>query len=1017
VPDFGLTEALQAALKASKEVPVMRPAEVKLAGRAAETAPAAAAPAVPGNVARVPGGAPSVEMAPVSLDPSSVQAPPINPSRAPVDVPAPTPADAVGTPTATVAPPDVAPEVGDARPAGPTVTEPAVAPPDAPAPSPETVAPANKIPPPPVAPAAVSDVQQTAEKFLRANLGDFPQEKLNMTHMPNVETMSTPDGVKAAILQIADDNREAIETARRGKITDEQLTGLAQDLAINSDVVKQVLSREFGTELQRPEVMLAARMVEQQQMGTLLGLAGKVADGSATAEEIARFEQQSQLVQQYRVQLSGAGAEQGRGLRAMQIPVGLPNEVLEHIATVLKQNNPDMQATAAAIRLAGTPSGISSIVSGMANMPLWRRTVAATSGLIQRIFINGILSGPPTWAKIFVGNNFNLALNSFDLYSAGVGRGMAGLAAHLGGWPTAAEGATISDAVAHMHGVISGGADALRVSGRVMRTGVSLDSIMRSKEAATTAARGTTLEALPELQDTYFGGIARVVDNIIDAPGSRVISPVDEFTKTLGYRGYATMMALKEVRARIQSGALKAGDAESAMTELMQNPSPEIAQAAEDWAHRMTFQTPFPEGGVGEAFTTVLNKAPVLRFIFPFMRTATNIFKQSLVERTPLAIFSARLRNQIAAGGFGGDIAKARIATGTAVGGMLAWMAINDRITGDAPKDAKARQEWELDGRTPYSVRITDPVSGKDTWRSYAWFEPTATVAGAVADAVQLQSYLYHNDDVDTMMPHEQMLNDAIAHIMASVIQNTGNKTFMQGASQFSEMYNDPQRAFGMWADQMGASMVPYSGAMKFVRNMQDPYMRQAFTLLDKVRDGLPTFLGAKGSETLPARLDVFGAPRMRNGGNSILGPLNPMPGSDSKKDDLTDEIQNIMEQTRTVPITMPSKQLALLGNGKGLQDGQGMRLTPQEYNEYVRMSRADPVFNNGTVTFRDKLAQTITSPTYQAATPAQRAVFLENVQNQADRIGRERLFKEDPDFAERMTVWTAEKNRLKFNQ
>ena len=399
------------------------------------------------------------------------------------------------------------------------------------------------------------------------------------------------------------------------------------------------------------------------------------------------------------------------------------------------------------------------------------------------------------------------------------------------------------------------------------------------------------------------------------------------------------------------------------------------------------------------------------------MRTATNIFKQSMIERTPLAMFSARIRSQIAAGGMEGDLAKSRIATGTAIGGMFAWMAIHDRMTGDSPKDPKERMAWQLDGRQPNSIRITDPITGKDSWRSYSWFEPLTTTASAIADIVKLQSYLHADDDVDTMMPHDDMVNQAIAHVMASIIQNTGNKSFMQGASAFSEMYTDPQRAFGMWADQMGANMVPFSGATKFVRNMQDPFMRQAFTLIDKVKDQLPTFAGVKGSKTLPSRLDVFGEPRMRNGGNSILGPLNPLPGSDSKKDDVTDEIQSLMEQTRTVPVTMPSKQLALLGNGKGLQDGLGMRLTPQEYNDYVRMSRSDPVFNNGTMTFREKLAQTIASPVYQQGTPAQRAVFIENVQNQADRIGCEKLFKDNTDFAERMTAWTAEKNRLKFNK
>lgn len=1014
MPDFGLTEALAAALKASKGVEVMRPGEQVLAARAAKAAPEAAAPVVP--------GAPSVSAPSAEPTPGQPTAPPINPSAPPPDVPQPLPQDAVSSPDAAPAPAGIAPEAGDtAPPTGAAATSQDVPQAPAPAPAPGAVAPANTLPPPPGTAPPLTPVQQTAQRFLTANIGDFPPERLNMTHMPNVDTMSSPDGVKAAILQIADDNAGAIEEARGGTVSDEQIRGLAQDLAVNADVVKQTLTREFGDPVKRPAIALAARMVEQHQLGTLLGLADSVENGSATSEEIIAFQRQAQVVVQGRTQLAGVGAESGRLQRVFGLPVGLPPEVMDHIAGVLKQNNPDQQAVAAAIKLAGTPSGIANIVNGT---NLAGRLGAAGRGLLTRIFINGVLSGPPTWAKIFLGNTFNQATNQFDLFSAGIGRNVYGLAARLGNFPSSAEGVQMSDAYAHMHGVISGGADALRVAGRVLKTGVSMDSIMRFDPAEVAGVKnvdpklGVLQSTLPEIRDSYLGSIARGVDVAIDAPGSRIIGSIDDFTKTLGYRGYLTMMQLKELRARLTAGTLKSGDAEEVMQKLMTDPSPEMQQAAEAWAHRMTFQTPFPEGGPGEAFSNFINqKVPALRFIFPFMRTATNIFKQSIGERSLLGLFSARIRSQIAQGGFEGDLAKARMATGTAIGGMLGWMAIHDRITGDAPKDAKERMEWQLDGRTPYSVRITDPLSGKDTWRSYAWFEPMATVAGAVADIVKLQSYIHRDDEVDTMMPHDQMLDDAISHVMASVIQNTGNKTFMQGAAGFSEMYNDPQRAFGMWADQMGASMVPYSGATKFVRNMQDPYMRQAFTLIDKIKDDLPTIMGVKGSQTLPARLDVFGEPRMHNGGNSILGPLNPLPGSPSKKDDVTDEIQSVMEQTRTVPITMPSKLLSVLGNGRGLQDGQGMRLTPQEYNDYVRMSRADPVFNNGTMTFRDKLSQTIASPTYQAATPAERHDLLQNVQNQADRIGRERLFKENPDFAERMTAWTAEKNRLKFNQ
>lgn len=1021
MPDFGLTEALAAAMKGAKSAEVLRPAEQRLAAQAAKTAPAAAAPAVPEPAAAPPGPAAPVAVRSADPPPGAVQAPPVDPSVPPPDIPPPAASDAAALPSAQPSSPDAAGAGGDAAPPQgalaaaepvPQAKQPPAAPGEVPA--------ASKLPPEATPePQVPTDTQVAAKQFVTANIGDFSEEKLNMDHMPNVDVMTSPDGMRAAILQVADDNKEAITAARRGTITDQQLTGLAQDLSTSRSTIEQVLGREPGTNFVRPEVALAARMIEQNQMGSLLSLADKVANNSASSAEIAQFEQHSQVVEQYITMMQAGKAEWGRTGRALSIPVGLPDEVRDHIADVLRQNNPDMAATAAAIRLAGTPAGIANIVSGVGKVSALRGTAMYSTGLLQRIFINGILSGPPTWAKIFLGNNLNLALNTFDLYAAGIGRGMYGLAARLGAFPTAAEGVQISDAVAHMHGVISGGADALRVAGRVVKTGQSLDSIMSAGRAAEGAPKGAQplQNIFPNIQGTYFGGIMHVIDSVIDAPGARVISPIDEATKTLGFRGYATMMTLKEIRAKIAAGTLAAGDAEAVAKQMMENPDPAMQQASEDWAHRMTFQAPFPEAGVGQAFSNVLNKAPVLRFIFPFMRTATNIFKQSIVERTPLAVFSSRLRAQIAAGGFEGDLAKARIATGTAIGSMLGWMAIHDRITGDAPKDAKERAAWELDGRTPYSIRVTDPITGKDTWRSYAWFEPIATVAGAVSDSVSLMSYIHSDDDTFSMMPHEDRTNEAIEHIMASIIQNTGNKTFMQGAAQFSEMYNDPQRAFGMWADQMGANMQPFSGATKFVRNMQDPFMRQAYTLMDKVRDQLPTGMGVAGSKTLPMRLDVFGNPRTRSGDNNILGPLNPLPGSSAKKDPVTDEIQNLMEQTRTVPITMPSKRLALLGSGKGMQAGSGMQLNPTEYADYVQMSRADPIFDGGTKTFHQKLEETIGSTVYQKATPPERKEMITAVQNSADKIGAQRMFKESPDFAERMTDWTSQANRLKFNR
>lgn len=1036
MPDFGLTDALAAALRGAKSAEVMRPAERVLAERSAATA----ADAGPG-AARAAGAAQAPPVADPAMQAIHVQAPVENPSLPPQDVPVPPAETAAAAPGAAPTPQPAAAAATSAAPGGaasglsPAVLDDSAMPstqPPGPKGSPTAVpgvldpaetgakaptAPASKLPPQGPQPAAEPPtVQAQAQRFMTANLGAVKADALNVAHMPNVNVIDSPDSFKAALLQVASDNREAIDAASRGTVPDAQLIGLAEDLSTNLDTVKQVLGRVVGTNLPSPEVGLAARMIANDQLGNLFALSDKVAAGTATPEEIVAWEQHRHLVNDFVTQLQGAKAESGRTLRALglQIPGELPPQVMDHVAQVIQQGNPDMQATAQAIKLAGTPKGIANIVHGMGVL---KRAGKASFHFLQRMFINGILSGPPTWLKIFTGNNFNLALNTADIYAAGVGRGVYGLASRLAGFPSAVEGATIGDAIAHVHGVISAGADGLRVAGRVLKTGQSMDGILRAEEGAAPAAHDQrTLDYLPELNRGYLGHIVHGIDVGIDAPG-RLIGGIDQFTQTLGFRGYATMQTLKEIRARLTAGTLRPGDAEQIARDMMENMTPEMQQAAEAWGHRMTFQTPFPGGGVGEAFQKVLEKAPALRFIFPFMRTATNIFKQSLIERTPLAAFSARLRAQIAGGGFEGDLAKSRIATGTAIGSMLAWMAIHDRITGDAPKDPKERGQWSMDGRQPYSIRYTDPITGKEVWRSYAWFEPMATVAGAVADAVSLQSYIHAEDGAGSLMPHDDMLNDAIAHIMASIITNTGNKTFMQGAAKFSEMYNDPKRAFQMWFDETAASMMPFSGMTKFLRNEQDPYMRQAFSLMDKIRDQLPTIAGKGGSKTLMPRLDVFGQPRPTYSGNSILGPLNPMPAQTVTHDPVADELQAVMAFTHVVPITMPAKQLAILGNGRGLQDGEGMRLTPQEYYEYTKFSRNDPIFDGGKLNFHDKLEQTINSSLYQGSTPAERVVLLEQIQNQADKIGRARLFKEDPDFRERMLEWTAEKNRLKYNQ
>jgi hypothetical protein len=1028
VAEFGLQEALEAAAKAASEAKVVRPAEQALAARAAKAAPPAAAPTVPSAVTP-----------PIEPTPGSVVAPQLNPSEPPSNLPPPAPDPTAAVPT----PPAVAPQAADAAPAPvapESATESPVAPP-APPLAPGEVAPGNQIAPIPAPPPpGLTDVQTSARRFLTAEMGDF-NGKLDLTHLPNVDTINAPDKLKAALLQVADDNKDAIEASRGPAANNNEMASLAEDLSINQDVLKQKFDAEFGPEnadngVQRRAIVRAARLTVVNELGTVAAIGDKLLNGAATSADVVAYQQHMEALSSWMTNLASPTAEAGRDLQALSVPVGLPPAVMDHIAQIIKQNNPNMQVTAQAIKNAISPSGVADIVHGT---NFYGRLAIAGRSLLTRTLINGILSGP-TFLRVIVGNSTNLLKHVVDpisalavrkaanavnsLYSLGANNGMFGMASHWGTYPSPDENITMNDVMAHMHGLIAAQADAFRLAGRVMLTGQSLDGVMRFDPTEMASARnidpklGSTLSILPEWQGTWYGALAKGIDRFVDFPGQRMIGSIDEYDKTLGYRMWLQMMQTKEVGNRLREGTLRPGDAGAIMKDLMEHPSPEMQQAAEAYGHRISFQTPFAPGSPGAAVSDfVHNKIPQIQWIMPFFRTLTNIFKQGVGESTLLGEFRARYRKQLADPGFEGELARGRLATGIAFTTMVAWMVIHDRYAGDPPKDARERQIWELDGRTPNSIRIPSLTGGRDSWYSCAWLEPWATTAGITADIIRLKAYLSGYGEDRTLMTHSQMLDDAAEHVVASAVQMVGDKSMMQGPAAFAEMYNDPQRGFNTWKNKLLASMVPYSGFTKMIRNFQDPYLRQAKTLVETVENNLPTIFGGFGSKSLPARPDVFGEPRKTATGNSLLGPLTPMPASVDKSDPVTDEIQRLSDAQRVIAINMPDHRISLTADGKGLQGGSGMMLKPDQYTDLVRLARHDPVFNNGTMTFKQRLEQLMNGGLYTdpRTTDAMRIELLGNVQHEADKRGRIMLYNNNISFQQDYTAWDANVKRLKY--
>lgn len=819
--------------------------------------------------------------------------------------------------------------------------------------------------PPPV------DVVSTAERLSKSTLGDFA---LDETHMPNFDRMSTTDDVKATIASIAEQNKTKIDVARRGTITNDQLSQLAGELDVSQDVVAQVMKRESGGVL-NPETILAARQVLVSSAERLKGLADKIVSNSATDMEKLSFARQIQFHNEYQTQFMGARAEAGRSLNAFNIPVGGDATQAARVGELINTMGGDINRVAAAVKAANGVGGITKVVKA----GLFIRSLRAGGNYLNRIFVNGILSGPVTHAVNSAGNAIFQAMNAAEL----------GMAARLGRFLPGAEHVQVGEAMANLHGTMGAVKDAYRLAARTVKTGQTLDNVLKYE-----TGNVRTTNILPELDKPYLGRLLNIVDSVIDAPTERGLAAEDEFFKTMAYRADIERQAYLHALDQVRSGAVAREDAAQTVRNFMENPTPEAQQAAEDWARNTAFQTPL--GPTGQAIAMALRKVPAFTLIAPFIRTPVNIFKEA-AYRSPVALLAPKFWNDVAKGGRARDLALTRFTIGSATATYVAYLASNGDITGAGPQQPDAKQLWEQNGRRPYSIRIRNPFTGNITWHSYARIEPFASIVGATADTVEILSYL--GDDVDTLSDEESQAYQAAGAVVAGIMNNTGNKTFMKGISDFVELTNDPTQNIKAYSNQFASQFVPYGAALKAVRNTQDPYLREAWTVIDKIKDGIPGY-----SKDLPPRRGLFGELREKNS-SSLLGTMSPIPESPEKDDRVYNHLNALMEYTRQVPLTMPDKKV------------DGLRLTAPEYEHLIRLGRMQPVFDSGKVTLKEKIADVMDSTQYTVAQPMMQVEIIKSLQRQADTIARLKLEQEDPKFAERIAVYRAKKDRLRFGQ
>jgi len=823
-------------------------------------------------------------------------------------------------------------------------------------------------PPPPGKPPAEPGTPEEAKRVLGLNLGDYD---LDATHQINFDRIETTDDIKAVIADVAERNKASINTARRGKIGQEQLAALASELDVDTEVVQKVLSRESGGVL-NPETILAARQVLNSSAERVIQLARKVQGGLASDTEKLSFRRQLDFHREYQVEFTGARAETGRALNAFKIPTATDATQVARMSELVEtMHGRDVQDLAEALSLVDSVEGVNKIARD------YQKSKAL--GVLNELFVNSILSGIKTHA---INTGGNALFQTMGVAETAV-------AARLGRFLSGDEHVMVGEASAKFYGAISGWRDAMRLAGKAIKTGEVSDNVYKYEAPIRRAISSENLEI-----SGTFGRAVDAFGTVIRFPTERMLTGEDEFFKTIGRRAEVARLAYRE--AAQQKIAQNLSDVETAriVHRLIENPPAQFLKQAEDAALYATFQNPL--GPTGREIQGIVNRMPGLKFLAPFIRTPANIFKAAFVERTPLGLFSSRIRAEIAAGGPQRDLALARISMGTMTAASVALAAGSGMITGGGPSNPQARKMLEATGWQPYSGVITNPATGEVTYQSYARAEPLAFIIGSVADMVEITQW---SDSDDNLTPEDDRIVHLTAAIVGGIAENTMSKTFISGLSRFNEALADPDRYFKSWQDSMTGAFIPFSALRRDLGKIQDPIIREAWTTADKLKatSGLASL-----SEGLPPALDMFGDVRYHPRGD-LLGVLAPLPNKAMSDDPVKLDIASLMMETKRVPLTMPARRI------------EGMRLTADEYFQYVEASRKSVRVDGKN--FYDLLDKTLNSSVYQNATPDSRIDLIKNVQQKFDELARATLYQKNQEFRDRLNRYRALKLEHKVGE
>lgn len=333
------------------------------------------------------------------------------------------------------------------------------------------------------------------------------------------------------------------------------------------------------------------------------------------------------------------------------------------------------------------------------------------------------------------------------------------------------------------------------------------------------------------------------------------------------YYGAKMRSLYEQAKVAAINKGLKGDAAKAFIDNLVMNPTDEMALLSVEDAKIAVYQNETALGNLAKKFQQL---GPVAEFILPFGRTPSAVATQ-ILNYTPVGTMKTIIGN-IGKGRFNQrDFSKGigRGITGTAILGLGAYLFKEGLVNLDRPKTEAEQKLWELEGRSPNTIKIGNK------WRTVQTFGPLGNV-------VLIGGHF--------MKAYQDSGSIAAAFIQGGFggMRSFTEQTFLQNVKRALDAYDDPKRSAGNFISSFLASAVPT--LIKDVAVATDPKVRTAQGLTQKLIARIPLL-----RQILEPKVDVFGRDidRDLNFFETMADPTRP---SKMKTDPIVMEIRRLVD-------------------------------------------------------------------------------------------------------------------------